>query len=240
MILANVRARFAPSDADCVVSALANGDVSRERELRALRDQKGLDVLLDDPRLPARLEQDDRLVGTSVALLLYVAVRHRLKAVGLDDPELADYLGALLLEFGGYQRAYRIAQHDDATYHSLADIVAAIDGSEGPRGFLLRVHLGNFSLWLAGVFPDYIAARRNRSGAPDLTYFESLGARGFRMAADHRLARAYDLDGIYARAAEAFCELRVALNRLSDRLLFPHWHSPTRLLRQVADDSLLC
>jgi len=28
----------------------------------------------------------------------------------------------------------------------------------------------------------------------------------------------------------------VALNRLSDRLLFPRHHSPDRLLRQVADE----
>jgi len=28
---------------------------------------------------------------------------------------------------------------------------------------------------------------------------------------------------------------RIALNRVSDRLLFPQWHSPERLMRQVRD-----
>jgi len=240
MILANVRAQFTESDADCVVSVLADGNPVRQRRLQTLRDRQGLDTLLDDPALPAGLERDDRLVAPSVALLLYVAVRHRLLALGVDDPELSDYLGALLLEFGRPQRAYQITGYDDATYQYLTDIVADMGNETGRRGFLLKAHLGNFALWMAGVFPDYITARRHRSGAPGLSYFESLGARGFRMAADHRLARDYDLSALYGRAADAFSALRVALNRVSDRLLFPGWHSPDRLLRQVADDSLLC
>jgi hypothetical protein len=31
--------------------------------------------------------------------------------------------------------------------------------------------------------------------------------------------------------------MRVALNRISDELLFPNRHSPDRLMRQVRDDS---
>jgi len=41
------------------------------------------------------------------------------------------------------------------------------------------VHLGNYSLWLAGLFPDYIAARRSRKGGPDLPYYDELGRQDF-------------------------------------------------------------
>ena len=37
------------------------------------------------------------------------------------------------------------------------------------------------------------------------------------------------------QAGEQFGELRIALNRLSDRMLFPRHDSPDRLMRQVAD-----
>jgi hypothetical protein len=239
MILANVRAQFTVSDAECVITALAEGDHAREVELRGADALEGLAALLDDPALPDRLETASLSVAPSAALLLYVAVRHRLRVLGIDDVELSDYLAALLLEFGRHQRAYRIAGHDDATYRYLADIVAELARVDGRRAFLLRAHLGNYSLWLSGLFPDYIAARRHRRGAPGLAYFESLGARGFRWAADHRLARDYDLAELYARAADAFGVLRIALNRVSDRLLFPHWHSADRLLRQVKDGAAL-
>jgi hypothetical protein len=63
-----------------------------------------------------------------------------------------------------------------------------------------------------------------------------MGARGYRLAADHRLARQFDLAQIYRRAAQSFTPISIALNRLSDRLLFPHINTPGRLLRQVADE----
>jgi hypothetical protein len=42
---------------------------------------------------------------------------------------------------------------------------------------------------------------------------------------------------VFARAAGEFPLIRAALNRVSDRLLFPGQHSPERLMRQVADEA---
>jgi len=38
-------------------------------------------------------------------------------------------------------------------------------------------------------------------------------------------------------AAERFAVMRVALNAVSDALLFPHVHTPERLMRQVRDEA---
>ena len=51
----------------------------------------------------------------------------------------------------------RIRRNDDESYGYHVDIVADLaeqDGA-GERGFLLQTHLGNYSLWLAGLFPDF-------------------------------------------------------------------------------------
>jgi len=63
------------------------------------------------------------LMVPSPALFAYVAVRHTLRAAGVDDRELADYLAALLLEFGDHDRHVRIRRTDDETYHYLVDMV---------------------------------------------------------------------------------------------------------------------
>src|SRR2546427_8388628 len=106
----------------------------------------------------------------SPALFTYVAVRHTLRAAGVDDGALAAYLPALLPGFADPDRHVRIRRSDDETYHYLVDMVEDLMGLDdaGERAFLLRAHLGNYSLWLAGLFPDYIAARRSRKGGPDL------------------------------------------------------------------------
>lgn len=235
MILANARARLTAQDLDLVVDILARGDAARRAALADRMATEGVDALLDQPGLLAVLVHASALASPSPALFWYVAVRHSLRDAGVDDVRLSDYLAALLMEFGRRDRAERIATHDDATYRYLTDIVVDIDAVPGRRGFLLRAHLGNYSLWLAGVFPDHIMARRERKGGPDLRYYETLGAQGYRLARDHDLAERFDLADIYDRAASQFSRIRVALNKISDRFLFPHYSSPDRLMRQVAE-----
>ena len=234
MILANLRERLTPSDVELVLRVLNVTGITTPDAIQTAGGEE-FDQLLDAADLPERLRSSPGLGEPSAALFVYVTVRHSLLGAGIDDRDLSNYLGALLLEFGVRDRAMRISWHDDEVYRYLVDLVAAIGGSEGRRALLLRAHLGNFALWLSGMFPDRITAREDRRGGPGFSYYEGLGERGFRLAADHRLARQLQLREIYRAAADSFRVLRIALNRLSDRLLFPHVHTPARLLRQVSD-----
>jgi hypothetical protein len=86
------------------------------------------------------------------------------------------------------------------------------------------------------LFPDYITARVQRRGAPGIAYYENLGASGYRRAADSSDAARSGMNQVYSSCAEAFPDLRVALNTISDRHLFPtRAESVERLLRQVSD-----
>ena len=236
MILANLRERLTDADLQLVVELLSRGQAGDRRYYTELAEKEGPDRLLDDPGLMELLGGHSPLTAPSAPLFLYVTLRHTLRDCGIQDPRLADYLGAMLLEFGHHDRAYRVAPHDDDTRRYLVDIVTELSGAEGRRAFLLCVHLGNFSLWLSGIFPDYITAQNTRKGAPGFAYYDELGARGFRLAADHGLARELELDSLYASVADLFARIRVALNRVSDRVFFPHVSSPDRLMRQVSEE----
>jgi hypothetical protein len=235
MILGNVRASLTRDDAQLALRLIARGSAreldSGEEQLR----EQGIDALLDDPRLlPAILES--RLgMNTGLPLFCYVVVRHALRRVGADDRALADYVAAVLLAFGMRGRATRIADGDDETYDSLAELLDDVDGPDVRRNFLVRQHLGNYALWLSGMFPDHIEHRRWRRGGPDLDYYESLGRRGFQLAASHRLAQEHGVAALFEEAAERFPSLRIALNGVSDALLFPGVNSPERIMRQVRD-----
>jgi hypothetical protein len=160
-----------------------------------------------------------------------------LKGVGEDDRGIADYVTSIVVHFGFQGNATRIGKSDDESYSTLADLVDDVNDPDANRSFLVRTHLGNYALWLSGLFPDHIEQRRWRRGGPDLGYFEELGARGFQLAADHRLAEVYGLTTLYATAAERFGLLRSALSNVSDRLLFPNVTTPERLMRQVQDEA---
>ena len=233
MILANVRQYLTRDDAQLALRLIARGssDVIDEAET-TLREQ-GLDTVLDDPRLLTGLMASRQGAHASLPLFAYVVVRHALRDVGEGDRTLADYVAAILLHFGMGNRATRVGDSDDEIYTTLAELSQAIESADAPRSFLVRAHLGNYALWMSGVFPDFIETRRWRRGGPDLDYYEEMGRRGFSLAADHRLAAQHGLTALFEAAAERFPVLRQALNNISDALLFPRHHSPEKLMRQV-------
>lgn len=216
MIVADARSRLTAEDLELVVRCLAEvmgrRQAAEERLARA-----GLDDGLDEPELGMRLLQS-RMPGPSPSLLFYVLVRRALLLQGVEERELADYVAALLREFAARGRAWKPSTHDDATHHYLVDIVADLSSSTGERVFRVATHLGNYSLWFSGLYPDRVEALRIRRGGPDLRYYDDLGCRGYAEASDHRLAGRTGLAPLLRTAAERYPDIRRAVNLVSNQL----------------------
>ena len=240
MIVPNTRASIGPGDIEVLLRLLAQGTGDGRRKWEDRLTVDGLDSLLDHPETFAAVWRCRRLSATPPRLAFYVMVRHTLRESGLSDPRVADYLAALLVEFASQGRAYRIARYDDKTYAYLVDLVTELEAeSSMRRQFLLHAHIGNYALWLSGLFPDYVVARVRRKAAPGLDYYESLGATGYRTASEFELAGRYELRDIFRQVASGFGGVRRALNRISDRYFFPVRSSQIdRLLRQAVDGSI--
>ena len=237
MILADTRHRLTRDDAQLAARLVAAETGVEPAEIESRIASEGIDAVLDDPHLPAALLRQPRGSHASFRLFAYVMVRHALRRAGENDRGLADYVSAILLNFGMRDRAYRISATDDEVYDAIVALCADLDDPDARRSFLVRTHLGNYALWLSGIFPDFIEQRRWRRGGPDLDYYEEMGRRGFQLAADHRLAEEHGLSTLYSSAAERFGLLRTALNSVSDSLFFPNVQTPERLMRQVRDDA---
>lgn len=231
MIVADTRGSMDHTDLRLVLLLLARGSAAARVRWEERLSQEGPGPLLDAPELAERLLAVRTLLAPSEALFLYVMVRHALRVEGVDDADLADYLAALLIEFGRRDRAWRVDWNDDQRHQYLVDILADLDATGGDRRFKVMAHLGNYALWLAGVFPDYIAARRVRRGGPGLEYYDTLGRRGYALAAEHALAERLGLGVVFRTAAERFGVVRGALTALSDRVFFPNAMTADRLER---------
>lgn len=203
MIVADARSRITAQDLE-----LLGISSSRVQSLDGILDRRDVARYLLHAAMP----------GPSPSLLFYVLVRHSLLDVGIDDPSVADYFAALLREFGIRSRATRVDDVDDHDHRYLVDILSDLAASSRTRQFKVSVHLGNYSLWLAGVFPERIAAQRLRRGGPDMDYYESLGGRGYAEASEHELAERSGLEDVLRTAADRVHDVRVALNRVSAQL----------------------
>ena len=236
MILANTRQKLSRDDAQLIVRMLARCGAAEQGALERRLTDEGIDVIIDDPHLPQALMRMAEGAHASLPLFVYVVVRHALLRNGETDRYLADYVASIVLHFGLGKRSTRVSSHDDESYDSLSDIFRDVNDPDARRSFLVRTHLGNYALWLSGLYPDLIEQRRWKRGGPDLDYYEEMGRRGFQLAAGHRLAEQHGLAALYTTAAQRFGQLRVALNVVSDTLFFPNVSSPERLMRQVQDE----
>jgi hypothetical protein len=233
MILPTVRASFGRRDALHLVDLLARHDPELREAARQRLEEGGPDSLLDDPRVRNALLTDPD-VAAPPALVFYVLVRQALLEGGIDSSATADFVASLVVAFARTERAYRISDESEQEFHYLVDMVRELGEADERRAFLLRSHLGNFSLWLAGLFPDFLEARVRRRGAPPIDWYDRMGTTGYRLAAGSPQAAALGVDQVMGEVARTFTGVRSALNQLSDQYLWPGGGDPVnRLIREL-------
>ena len=221
MIQANCRARFTADDFDFIVRALARSPSGRVPLGELLTDEATRDGVLDSDRLATALLAGNEHLAISPQLLFYVLARKVLREAGVDDRRLSDYVGSLLAEFSRTARLRGpAAEPDPRPFAYLSDLLLALQrAASSEQAFFLRAHVGNTALFLTGMFPENVARRAQRRGAPDCRFYEEVGRTSYRVAAGHAVARRCELTDVFAALAEQFRAVRLALNQLADRLL---------------------
>lgn len=219
VIQPNCRVQFTAEDVDFIIATLGRAAGDPDCLTRLLADEDTRDLILDDERLFRALLEHRGCLRVSARLYFYVLVRQVLRRTGITDRAVTDYVAEVLAEFSETERTRLRVPRQPAALDYFFEMLAALQTADDHTRFLIRAHIGNHSLFLSGIFPDRIRARAERKGFPDLRYYESLGQASFRAASDHRLARKYELDDVFATLSERFHETRLALNDMADRLL---------------------
>ncbi|MEQ1860922.1 MAG: hypothetical protein ABMA13_13385 [Chthoniobacteraceae bacterium] len=218
MITANCRDRFTAEDFDFVVATLARDEKDGVSLVELLTDADTRDAILDHPRLLATVLEDGAPLRISPQLYFYILTRHVLKETGIESRPLSDYVASLLETFSDRARMRSPADGSTGPIQYVSDMLVALRGASPTQTFLIRAHIGNYSLFVSGIFRESVENRAQR-GAPDLSFYEDMGRSSYRAAAGHRVARTASLSEVYERLSDRFHDVRCALNRLSDSLL---------------------
>jgi len=232
MIQPNCRVQFAAEDIDFILSVLGQKLGTAECLIKLLADEDSRDLILDDEALfQALLERRGCLQVTS-RFYFYVLVRHVFRRSDIQDRSVADYVSEVLSEFSSTERSKCVLPGQVHSLDYFFEMMTALEKADDRTRFFIRVHMGNHSLFLAGVFPDRIRFRAEARGFPDLKYYESIGQTQYRVASDHRLAERYALTKVLSTLAERFQTTRLALNDIAERLFSigdPHYPLETLL-----------
>jgi hypothetical protein len=229
MIRANCRARFTAADFDFIVRTLARSQNDRVSLVDLLSDLETRDSILDHPRLVDAILNHCGHLHISSQFYFYVLARHVLRQGGIGDRKLCDYVASLLETFSHASQLQisdepaRNAKHNVAggTHHTaeyISDMLIALNRATPEQAFLLRAHIGNYSLFISGIFHEN-TQRRSLRGGSDIQFYEQVGRTNYQLVSSHAVARRCELDDVFEGLADRFRDVRLALNQLSDRLL---------------------
>lgn len=218
VIQANCRVEFAAEDIDFILSILGSRIGTAECLVKLLSDEESRDLILDDDALFHALLDRGGCLRVSTQFYFYILVRQVFRRSQIQDRQVADYVAKVLTEFAGSERARCQLPGQGAPTDYLFEMLAAAHDADARTSFCIRAHIGNYSLFLSGVFPERIRFRSESRGYPDLNYYEGVGRAQYRLAGDHRLAQRYELADIFHTLSERFQATRLALNDISDRL----------------------
>lgn len=220
VIRPNCRAQFTPADYTFIASVLPLRKNGSAGLIRLLEDADDMDRLLDQPRLFRAVLDLPSCLSVSLRFYFYVLVRHALLRADIRDRDVADYVSEVLAEFSQLQRLSQPRADGDGTLDYMHEMLEALERLEHEERFALQCHIGNYALFHSGLFPGRVQSRRERRAAPGFRFYEELGSAYYRMAGGHWLARRMDLAPVFSTLGEAFHVMRLALNHLSEKLLF--------------------
>jgi hypothetical protein len=218
LIQPKCRVQFAAEDIDFVVSVLGQKIGTAECLVRLLADEESRDLILDDETLLHALLDRRGCLRVTTRFYFYILVRHVFRRAGIDERIVADYVSEVLAEFARSEHMRCALRGEVVALDYVFEMLAALVKADDADRFLLRLHIGNYSLFLSGVFPARIRFRAESRGFPSLRYYEEIGRSQYRAASDHPLAQRYEINAVLGTLADRFETTRLALNDIAERL----------------------
>jgi len=218
MIQPNCRAQFAAEDVEFILSVLGKTIGTAECLIKLLSDEESRDQILDDEALFHALLERGGCLRVSSRFYFYILVRYVFRRSQIQNRAVADYVAEVLAEFASAERARCVVPGQASPLDYFFEMLSALQTADERTSFYIRAHIGNYSLFLSGVFPERVRFRAEARGFPDVKYYDALGRTHYRVASDHKLAQRYELTEIFNTLSERFETTRLALNDIADRL----------------------
>jgi len=183
-----------------------------------LESMLGSDYLFDSV-----CDRERLLLGVSPFLLFNVLLRRSLRDHShKGDRKIVNYLANLLALFVHSDRMHRVERDDAQGQQYIIDLIKESETVDTDRRFLIFAHIGNYALFVTGLFPQWIEYRYRYKRRPvDLQYFIDFGRAYFHRASGHPRARELGLEDVFLQLSTVFDGYRVVLNHMSSKYLSP-------------------
>src|SRR5262245_45542245 len=106
-----------------------------------------------------------------------------MEALGIGDPPLIDYLSDLLVRFLHMDELHRLQQFPDRRFEEVAEMIVLAEGipESGITRREIYRHIGDFTLFWTGVYPEALKRLRSLSSRDFFIDYTNQGKRSYRI-----------------------------------------------------------
>jgi hypothetical protein len=135
--------------------------------------------------------------------------RHLIRSAGIDDAEAAGYIAGLLTDFTHTDNLYRVRNAAGKRLEEAGEMLMESNPLLGGRSFFyereVRKHIGDYTLFLAGLFPEYVARLPKRGAGVDafIDYIKA-GKESYGVVASFDQFEFRDIAPLFRRLSRQF------------------------------------
>lgn len=138
----------------------------------------------------------------------------------LNDSGLVNYLANMITTFSETSRVFKVVAEDEKSFFYIVDLIQESLTSDRERQFWIYCHIGNYSLFLTGLFPEFIVHRFRYKRRPvDESFYIGYGKTYYALAGGHELAQRRELDALFAQLSTGFEVIKQSLNYMKQHYL---------------------
>ncbi|MCR4289567.1 MAG: hypothetical protein NUV86_04825 [Candidatus Scalindua sp.] len=123
----------------------------------------------------------------------------------LEDTQVSNYIANMLAQFIDSSKLFSINDDEKMSHRYIVDMITDSLDSDNLEKFYIYCHIGNYTLFLTGMIPEYIKYRYESKRRPvDKHYYVSFGKTYYGLASEHINARKSSLTGTLSQLSEGF------------------------------------
>ncbi|MEK6767260.1 MAG: hypothetical protein AABY49_13690 [Planctomycetota bacterium] len=140
----------------------------------------------------------------------------------LEDTQVSNYIANMLAQFTESSRLYSAREDEGRSYQYIVDMIADSLHSDNIEKFYIYCHIGNYTLFLTGMIPEYIKYRYECKRRPvDKNYYVGFGKTYYGLASEHTNAKRSRLTGTLSQLSEGFEVIAQVLGFMNREYLYP-------------------
>ncbi|HSM85473.1 MAG TPA: hypothetical protein VLT16_04955 [Candidatus Limnocylindrales bacterium] len=151
-------------------------------------------------------------------------VEHNYEEIGVRSAEVHAYVANLLTEFCEAENLYKIRNADGRPLHDVGEMLLESDPIYGPapsfdRERQVRKHIGDYSLFFTGMFPESLNRYRlRRSRLEGFIDFVRAGKESYYVVSKFEFFEYAKVAPLFRRMAEEFEQMVYGLNQVKNEI----------------------